>query len=464
MMKHTLKTLLVTTLLAAPTTYGANALPTDTGVTHRKMTHVNQSPNNNAEIFRRNADLQNIVSTFLGMAVLWKNSKQLNITRQNEILTHLKVHFEHSWDSFGFTGDEKQNAFQHLMGVLDTLMPKEDLPNQTRDIAFLASLAFQETIKTLFTFAHTPNNISILNVFSDVIKTYNIPQFKPLETLTPDELLSRAKSGNAKAQEQLVQQWCQKKEANELLKYANEGWLEAQGYVVLGYANGGYGFEQNPKELLRLADMGWSTARYYVAKGYAEAVYGFEQNPEELLKLAHEKGWEHAQDLVAKGYAHGFFGFTQNPQELLKLADMGWNEAQDYVAHGYALRLYGLDDNKDKLLELAHMKGWEHAQDLVAKGHALGHYGFTQDKDKLLELAHEGWSKAQDYVAEGYARGIFGFTQNIEALLKFAIHGWPKAQELVAVGFERGWPGFTQDPTLSRILYLLFNLKKKQKI
>ncbi|MDP2193409.1 MAG: hypothetical protein Q8K36_02655, partial [Alphaproteobacteria bacterium] len=68
-------------------------------------------------------------------------------------------------------------------------------------------------------------------------------------------------------------------------------------------------FLESPKELLEvLAGNNCKKAQEYVAQGYAEGKWGFMQNPEILIELGH-KGWEKAQEYVAQGYAEGKWGF-----------------------------------------------------------------------------------------------------------------------------------------------------------
>jgi hypothetical protein len=424
-MKHTLKTLLVTTLLAAPTTFGANALPTDTGVTH---------------------DMANVTSS--------------NVNMKYEILNKLHSLYDGKRDRLEPSTDEAILMLQELTQHLEILTP--DI--KSHDIPSLVNLAFQEVFNTTIKFPHVKDSINLLSDFSSVIATFNIPQFKSLAELTPDELLSRANSGDEAAQKHIVKELVDAKNLKALSQYAEHGWSVAQTYVAEGYATGKYGFVQNKEQLLKLAhDMRGSIAQNLVAEGYGYGWYGFAKDSYKVLVLA-SLGWSWAQNLAAERYASGQHGFTKNIQELIALAHKGGARAQELVADGYATGAYGISKNMAELLKLAHDKGWSRAREYVACGYAEGKFGFTQDKDKLEALAIAGWAAAQALVTDGYSAGAYGFTRNTKQLLKLSYDGWLSAQKRITLCFAFGMLGFPKDPTLARLFEVFFDLKNKQKI
>lgn len=361
-MKHTLKTLLTTTILISPSFASAEE------TLHMPSTGVERRIRPDDHPLIRNRNPSEIIATFAPQEWLFvsKSAKKSTDKAFKDALSH----------------------YPNLYPALEEFSPTYNA--QDNGITRLAML--------IFNMVEDLNNAGVLygsdpmlsSEFLQAVKKLNLDVFTPLTALSAEALFKRATAGNTPAQKLYVGRLAYSvtiEGTETLLDLANKGWLDAQCCVSSGYAFGRYGIQAGPGKLLKLANQGWPEAQKLVVEGYADGAYGFSQDLVKLLELANQE-WPHAQLEVVREYASGVNGFSKDTVKLLELANQGWTEAQDLVANGYANGVNGFTKNEDLGRFFEVYFKWKNFQ--LAKAAAVA------DGGAAAAVAYDGAAAADD--------------------------------------------------------------------
>ncbi|MDP2193600.1 MAG: hypothetical protein Q8K36_03645, partial [Alphaproteobacteria bacterium] len=121
----------------------------------------------------------------------------------------------------------------------------------------------------------------------------------------------------------------------KLLELAEQGYPNAQEYVVMGYANESYGFKKSFAKVLELANKGWPAARKHICDQNLPSIFNRAPYKREIFKYAKEGC--HAARLTISKFLDGNGDetnatFLENRAKLFTLADCGWEEAQEILS------------------------------------------------------------------------------------------------------------------------------------